>query len=72
MEQMGSFQDEKVLLGNQMQMQLAGMHGEDMGDFIDKHAEEFRNVVTQNPELLDEFKRDPEAALSKLSQRIYH
>lgn len=72
MEQMGGFQDEKVLIGNQMQMALASMHGEDIGDFIERHAQDFRNTINANPKFLEMYKENPEQALSEISKEIYH
>lgn len=72
MEQMGDFANERVMLGNQMQMELASMHGEQLEDFIEKHAADFRATVDRQPELLQEFKDNPDSALKKLSESIYH
>lgn len=72
MEQMGGGENEKVLLGNQMQMMLAERHGEQMGDFIDHHAEEFRKYVDTNQEILNAFKDNPEEALKTIEPVLYH
>ena len=72
MEQMGGFEDRKVLLGNQMQMGLASLHGEDVGDFIERHAEDFRKFVDTNPDILDKFEKEPEEVLRQVGEVIYH
>lgn len=68
----GGFENRKVEQANQMQMQLADMHGEDIGDFINKRAEGFRNIVNEHPELLDEYQTAPEETLKKMGPLLYH
>ncbi len=72
MEQMGGYEDRNVALGNQMQMQLAEKHGEQLGDFIELHAEQFREIVTANPHFLEEYSHAPDSALEKVEKIIYH
>jgi len=71
-QQMGSFEDERVGLRNQMQAELARRHGEDLMDFIDKHADAFEGYVKENESILEMFKEDPEEALNKAGQKLYH
>lgn len=71
-QQNGGFEDRKVALGNQMQIQLAVLHGEQVEDFIERHATEFREIINSNPELLDTYTQDPEGTLKKVSEIIYH
>jgi hypothetical protein len=72
MEQMSGGENEKVELGNQMQEMLAERHGEQMMDFIDNHAEEFRKYVNENDDVLDAFKRNPEEAIKAIEPLLYH
>jgi hypothetical protein len=72
MEQMGGFEDRAVLLGNQMQLDLALLHGEDLGMFIENHAAEFRDIIQDHPEFLDEFAEQPEQTLKKIEPLLYH
>ena len=62
MEQMGGYEDRNVALGNQMQI----------GDFIELHAEQFREIVTANPHFLEEYSHAPDSALEKVEKIIYH
>jgi hypothetical protein len=71
-QQMGGFEDMKVASANQMQMELASMHGQDFGDFIDTKAEEFRNIVRAHPEFLNEYQTAPEETLKKIEPLLYH
>lgn len=73
MQQMGdSPYDRELVLSNLMQVQLASVHEEDFGEFLDKHGNDFRLAVTENPSLLTKFEQDPESALSEISAIIYH
>lgn len=72
MEQMGNADDNKVRLGNQMQMQLAKQHGEELDSFITKHSYDLRVVLDSNPNLLEEFNEDPDGTLEKVGKSIYH
>ena len=49
-QQMSGYEDTRVNSANQMQMQLADRHGEDILKFIETHAEEFRTLVEAHPE----------------------
>lgn len=71
-QQMGGFEDIKVASANQMQMELAKMHGEDLGEFIATKARDFRNIVNAHPEYLEEYKNAPEATLRKIEPLLYH
>ena len=71
-QQMGGFEDRRVQQANQMQMQLADMHGEDLLDFIGQRAGEFRKIVDAHPELYQEYERDPGATLKKIEPLLYH
>ena len=71
-QQMGGFEDRRVEQANQMQMQLADMHGEDLIDFIGQRAEAFRGIVNAHPELYQEYERDPDATLKKIEPLLYH
>ena len=68
----GGFEDRKVALGNQMQMQLAEIHGEQLGDFIVNHAQDFREVLNSNPNLLDEYAVKPDETLGKVEKILFH
>jgi hypothetical protein len=68
MEQMGSHESKRVLLGNQMQAMLAEKHGEQLGNFISDRAEKFREYVNSNAEILEEFENDPELRSEKLNR----
>lgn len=73
MEQMRGFEeDNRVMLDNQMQMKLADMEGIDLGEFIELHAQKFRDVVDSNPNLLNEYKNNPEEALQKAKDQLFH
>jgi hypothetical protein len=68
-------QNEEIASSNQMQIVLAETHGEDIGDFIDHHAEAFRRLVTDHPELLTQFGKggaEQELALREAEKVIYH
>lgn len=69
---MGSFEDVRLESANQMQMELAKMHGEELGDFIATRAGEFRDIVNSHPEYLEEYKNAPEATLRKIEPLLYH
>jgi hypothetical protein len=71
-QQMGGLEDRNVQQANQMQMQLADMHGEDLLEFIDKRAEAFRGIVNAHPGLYQEYERDPDATLKKIEPLLYH
>ena len=71
-QQMSGYEDKNVLSTNQMQMQLADMHGEDISAFIEAHAEEFRSIVDAHPEFLEEFQTAPEETLKKIEPLLYH
>jgi hypothetical protein len=64
--------EKRVGLGNLMQVQLADAHQEDFEVFLDEHGEDFRSLVEDNPKLLEEFEKDPEQTLNKISEIIYH
>lgn len=72
MEQMGGGENEKVTLGNQMQMMLAERHNEQMSDFIGLHADDFRKYVEINQNILEAFKNNPEEALKEIEPILYH
>lgn len=55
-----------------MQIKLAERHHEDLEDFIDMHAAEFRKTVDEHPELVETFEEDPERALEELDNYLYH
>lgn len=71
-QQIGGYDDKKVASTNQMQMQLASMHGQDFDEFISAKAEEFRNIVTAHPEFLEEYITAPEETLKKIEPLLYH
>ncbi len=71
-QQMGGFEDRKIMATNQMQMQLAGMHGEDIAFFIENRAEEFRGIVIAHPEFLEAYQTEPEETLKKIEPLLYH
>ena len=70
---MGGGENEKVLLGNQMQAMLAERHGEQMGDFIENNrAAIFRAYVDNNQDIFNTFKHNPEEALKTIEPILYH
>lgn len=64
--------ERNTLIGNIMQVELARIHEEAFDKFLETHAEGFRRMVDANPELIDEFEKDPEMTLAKISETIYH
>ena len=72
MEQMGSFEDRRVILGNLMQTSIAESNGEDISVFIENRAAEFRDIINTHPEYLDSFQKDPEKTIQKVSSLLYH
>ena len=64
--------ERNTLIGNIMQAELARIHEEAFDKFLETHAEGFRNLMDANPELIDEFEKDPETTLAKISETIYH
>ena len=71
-QQMSGYEDTRVNSANQMQMQLADRHGEDILKFIETHAEEFRTLVEAHPEFLEEYQTAPEETLKKIEPLLYH
>lgn len=65
-------ENNRTLIGNMMQVELAERHGESIEDFITKHAGDFREVVDKHPEFLDEFEEDKELALKHVEDIVYH
>jgi hypothetical protein len=72
MEQMGGFENNKGMIGNQMQMELAASYHQDLGDFIEQYAESFREIVDKNPNLLDAYITDPKKTLEEIKTRMQH
>jgi hypothetical protein len=75
--QMGGFENKKnevdvTASSNQMQMELAEKHNQDLSDFIDTKAEEFRVIVNAHPEFLEEYQTSPEEVLKKIEPLLYH
>ena len=71
-QQLGGFENNRLEVTNQMQMQLASMHGEEMGYFIDKRAEGFRSLIDAHPEFLEQFEKEPQTTLKKIEPLLYH
>ncbi len=71
-QQMGGYEDKKLASENQMQIELANMHGQDFVDFVDTKAAEFRDIVTRYPEFLEEYQTAPEETLKKIEPLLYH
>lgn len=65
-------EDIRTELGNAMQIQLAIRNGEEVSDFIEKHAQEVRKMLDDHPELFDQFAVSPEEVLSQMEEAIYH
>jgi hypothetical protein len=53
-------------------MMLADRHGEQLDDFINRHAREFRKYVDSHNDILDTFKENPEEALKEIEPILYH
>lgn len=71
MEQMGD-ENERVGLRNQMQAEIARRHGEDLMDFIDKHASDFDIFVRQHNDIFNTYREKPEDALREAERSLYH
>lgn len=65
MERQESYRDPSVLI----QAELVGRHP----DWINAHAEEFREkYLPEHPEILEQFMKDPEAAVKAIEGEYYH
>lgn len=64
--------DNHLLTTNIMQLELAQLHDESIDTFIEKHADNFRKIITSHPELLEKFKEDPASTLNELEKYVYH
>lgn len=51
-----------------MQMELLKIHP----DWIEKHAEEFRDFINNNPEIVEHYKEDPKEVIDEVEKRFYH
>ena len=73
-QQMSGFENKEIDIAsaNQMQMELAKIHNQDLGVFIDTKAEEFRAIVKAHPEFLDDYQTSPEETLKKIEPLLYH
>lgn len=69
---MGGFEDRKVLLGNQMQAELAKFRGKTIEEFIVDDAEGFRNLVKEHPEILENFEKDHDETLRRVGSIVFH
>lgn len=41
-------------------------------DWIEEHAEEFRNYIEEHPDLLSTFYENPDTAIDELEKVFYH
>lgn len=69
---MGGFENIKVASANQMQAELARIHNENLDNFIETKAEEFRAIVDAHPEFLEDYPNHPEEVLKKIDPLLYH
>ncbi len=65
-------QNKSVLIANMMQIKLAQLHGESIDSFIEKHSSDFRNIINDHPEFIDDFEKDENKALKEVGDIIYH
>ncbi len=63
LEQISQQQDPTIL----MQVPLIEKHP----DWIDLHAEEFREYIILHPEIVELFKKNPEKAIKTLEEKYY-
>lgn len=63
--------EHRVLLEKMAQIKLAELHSEDLFSWIDEHANDFRNVINEHPELIDKFEDEPEQTLKELDDYLY-
>lgn len=64
--------DEVVGIKLDLQKKLAQEHGEDIFDFINKHAKDFGDYVEAHQDLLRRYKLDPDGAFEEVEKIIYH
>lgn len=55
------------MVTNHMQLMLAQLSGEDIGDFIEHHAEAFRALVDAHPEYVRTYPEDPARVLKEIA-----
>lgn len=64
--------DKNLLTTKIMQLELAELHSESIETFIEKHAKDFRKIITEHPELLEKFEQNHDGALDELGKYLYH
>lgn len=64
--------DNSLFTTNIMQLGLAELHNESIDDFITKHADDFRKIITEHPELIKKFEQSPDTTLDELGKYLYH
>jgi hypothetical protein len=58
---------EPTMVTNHMQLMLAQLSGEDIGDFIEHHAQTFRALVEEHPEYVSAYRENPARLLRELA-----
>jgi hypothetical protein len=56
----------------EIQQKLAQEHGEDMYSFIENHAKDFGDFVSNNSSILEKYREDPDGTLREVEKIIYH
>jgi len=64
--------DREVAYTNIMQIMLADKRNEDISLFIERHSKEFRKILSEHPEYIEEFEVDADKTLEKISKSISH
>ncbi|MDQ5962556.1 MAG: hypothetical protein QG653_363 [Patescibacteria group bacterium] len=57
---------------NEMQVRLANLGGQSFDEYLATHAEEFKNLVEENPGLFDKYEENQEKTLDEIKKIIYH
>jgi hypothetical protein len=71
-QQMGElYEKSSTGIGNLIQANLAQMHGETFDQFLDNHADDFRKVLSNQPELLEQYDTDPAGTLKAIEDILY-
>ena len=61
-----------VDIRNNIQIEIAERHGEEMYDFISAHAKDIGDYLEINPEILRMYKTNPNEAIKEVEKVIYH
>lgn len=72
MEQESFEPEQEIITTNNIQVELARRHNEELDDFIALHLDDFRKTVNEHPELVSQFEEDPDGTLEQIDEYLDH